>query len=76
MAFKMNLGYKTGFQPEGVNPFTKQSVIRNTLNCVQPGQDNPNNLPLCGERVQQGDAQAVGEARQREEVIDLSLIHI
>ena len=70
MAFKMNLGYKTGFQPEGVNPFTKQSVIRNTLNCVQPGQDNPNNLPLCGERVQQGDAQSVGESRSREEVID------
>ena len=70
MAFKMNLGHRTGFQPQSVNPFTKQSVIRNTLNCVQPGQPNPNNLPICGERVQQGEARAVGESRTREEVID------
>lgn len=70
MAFKMNLGHRTGFQPQSVNPFTKQSVIRNTLNCVQPGQANPNNLPICGERVQQGDAYAEGDAKTREEVID------
>lgn len=73
MAFKMNLGYKTGFQPKGVNPFTKQSVIRNTLNCVPPGTPpaaNPNNLPECGKRVQQGDARAVGDSRTREEVVD------
>lgn len=73
MAFKMNLGHRTGFQPQSVNPFTKQSVIRNTLNCVPPGTPpaaNPNNLPICGERVQQGDAYKEGEATTREEVVN------
>lgn len=73
MAFKMNLGHRTGFQPQSVNPFTKQSVIRNTLNCVPPGTPpaaNPDNLPECGKRVQKGDAYAEGDATTREEVID------